>query len=854
MITNILDQNFADFASKVENIEKKVVPQRQRLDILADYYTNRVSANETELIEQYAEKLVSGGQPHTPDPRLYMRRDLLGLVQDAYALGTADALDDLKDVQFFDKKTSAEFALSPDDKLQRDIQKLQRDIQASQQIVRQTKTLNQYTNTLQALQQQAQTLNNTEAIERLNRLSEELQRLKIDSNIRSSAKLINQQLDKGQKPYDRLMQKLDQEKNDIEELRKEDPIYNDNRRLIRQRPLSVGDYATPQEYLVKRAIEEKLQYLENRRNSLADTPPIALDEDKDFFKWYAEKRLVPIANRYQIGLQDKNEEAKKIVTAYTQKLNNNTITQASKGEYTNRVINKILNIEEKVEDNIDQEEKKANKFNGSQQEKFKRDQRPIKRVQRVVATELAIAYNVGRLKAYLKAGIQYVTISTSMYSPKPCEYCLDTEKKSEDNPISIDSLLKRAYRNEGFDKDLNRPIEQRYLIHHPYCYCYYKPHPKRDPEDIQDSTGIYADPNSWKFILGAGLGVSLVFLAFALTTGRKIAPTIPRTIPTQLPARIPQAIPEIITDDVPTTIPVRAIKPTTLIGLPDLRANIENLSSDKQRIYANIVANTELPIDIRLSQLYTQAAEDGIQINTRDLRTLETTATKVQATKGAVRTFLNTNTNKLLGVYNRNKATMESRLKQEQDKINNINANSITKSDLDAITNSTKSFDKIFLDSQLKAIQKTKSIALDSFAKTEGKTKTADIRYREELQQAIDTLSSMESDLLEKQNQIKQIRSYTQQLKQSLTIIKQNRTAQIKQQIENTGYLLDTNNIQEAVQEYTDLLALLSDLPPTEIRKYQRSVQELNRRIKEAQGTNLKRFMGYTVAFSKYSI
>ncbi len=824
MITNILNQSFVDFAKIVEKEGEDNV-QRQRLDTLASYYTNRVSANETALITKYADSLVSGGQSHTPDPRLYMRRDLLGLVQDSYALGIADGMTDLEDVQFFDKKTSADFALSPDDKLQRDIDRLQRDIQASQQIVRQTKTLNQYTNTLQTLQNQAQALNNTQAIETLSGLSEDLQRLKTDSTVRGATRLVNQQLEKGKRQRQSIISDINQKQIEAKiDAKNEEYIYSGEKEYYDPTP-------DTQDYLVKRAIEEKLKYLQNRKESLAETPPVVLDEDKDFFRWYADKRLVPIANRYQQGLENKNNEALSIATKYTEEINKGTTTQAAKGTATDKIVRRMLNIEDKVQ----------------------AKGRPIKRVQRVVATELAIAYNVGRLKAYLKAGIQYVTISTSMYSPKPCEYCLDTEKKSEDNPISIASLLKRAYKNEGFDKDLNRPVESRYLVNHCFCYCYYKPHPKRDPEDKQDSTGIYTDPNSWKFILGAGLGVSLVFLAFALTTGRKIAPTITRTIPTQLPARILQPIPEIITDDVPTTIPVRAIKPTTLIGLPDLRASIENLPTDKQRIYANIVADTELPIDIRLSQLYTQAAEDGIQINTRDLRTLETTATKVEATKGAVRTFLNTNTNKLLGVYNRNKATMESRLKQEQDKIDNINVNTITKSDLDAITNSTKSFDKIFLDSQLKAIQKTKSIALNSFAKTEGKTKTADIRYREELQQAIDTLSSMESDLLEKQNQIKQIRSYTQQLKQSLTIIKQNRTAQIKQQIENTGYLLDTNNIQEAVQEYTDLLALLSDLPPTEIRKYQRSVQDLNRRIKEAQGIELKRFTYNIVGFSKYS-
>lgn len=1225
MITNILDQSFTDFAQKAKTIEKN--EQRVRLDTLADYYTNRISTNETELVTKYAETLVSGGQPHTPDPRLYMRRDLLGLVQDSYALGIADALVDLEDVQFFDKKTNAEFALTPDDKLQRDIAKLQRDIQASQQIVRQTKTLNQYTNTLQSLQNQAQALGNTQATQTLTGLAEDLQRLKIDSNIRSTTKLINQQLDKGQKPYDRLMQKLEQEKYDVEESRKEDPIYDDNGRLIKQRPITVGDYATPQEYLVKRAIEEKLKYLENRRDSLAETPPVVLDEDKDFFRWYADKRLIPIANRYQIGLEDKNEEAKKIVTDYTQKINNNTVTQASKGEYTNRVINKLLNIEEKVERNTDEEEKKANKFNGSQQERFKRDQRPIKRVQRVVATELAIAYNVGRLKAYLKAGIQYVTISTSMYSPDVCQYCEDTAVKTEEEPIKISSLLKNAYRNQGFNKDIQPKVSDlRYLPNHPYCFvdgtmvtmydilkgkeyqkniseivvgdyvkvptknkyqkvvqthknhygeylykirtntgqaitttgnhplwdgtdwreaqyfnvgdnlfthsfsdnsedersvriqqeykkcndvvftneseqqvcddgtesswytqdtqgdvnrkkqnqhqskttqlrsdesqqsikrcggekenvscnyredatttslqqtkqtpewqgnslqewiqresrtlcekrlgiqcrlgsskvrlkvrvresvaiirwqnlstrflfgglgcvhrserlldrgwqrevrslsgtvsrdqngsigqqelsttnqsfqglsrvciesfekfvepqfvynisvvddnmyfangilshncfCYYKPHPKRDPEDKQDSQGVYADPNSWKFILGAGLGVSLVFLAFALTTGRKIS--VPTTIPTRLPVRVPQAIPEIISETQPQSIPV-ITKPTQTIALPPsqlnpvnipfLRTIITKLDPNEIQDLAYVINDPSLNPNEKLAIILDIGASKGATVPDRAKEFTETLESIVQqVTKGSRRKFITEQTNRVQQTYDRNTQALATRIAQEQAKAQAIDPQNPTKSAIAGVSNSVKNINKTYIQSQLKSIQTTKQIALESYNKVADKTKSSDLKYKAELQQKLDTLSSMEQGLLEQKQVLGDIQEYLNDLVvPTKAVVRKTNKAVIQQQLSNTTAAVDrlidgsglttivdktmqTTRLQQAQEEYKKLLELLVDLSPAESSKYTKRVQDLNRRIEKAQGVELKRFMGNTASFGKYT-
>lgn len=850
MITNILNQSFSDFAKQAKTVlssdeEKAVVsPQRQRLDILADYYTNRVSNNETELITKYADALVSGGQPHPPDPRLYMRRDLLGLVQDSYALGIADALVDLQDVQFFASQTSADFAVSPDDKLQRDIQKLQRDIRASQNIVRQTKTLNQYTNTLQNLQQQAQTLNNTQATQTLNQLSEDLQRLKTESTVRAATRLVNQQLDKGQKPYDRLMQKLEQERYDVEESRKEDPIYDDNGRLIKQRPITVGDYATPQEYLVKRAIEEKLKYLENRRDSLADTPPIVLDEDKDFFRWYADKRLVPIANRYQIGLEDKNEEAKKIVSDYTQKINSNTVTQASKGQYTDRVIKKLLNIEEKVEDNIDEEEKKANKFNGSKQERFKRDQKPIKRVQRVVATELAIAYNVGRLKAYMKAGIQYVTISTSMYSEAPCKYCIDTEEKTRDNPISIASLLKRAYKNEGFNKDLNRPVESRYLVAHCYCMCYYKPHPKKDPEDKEDSAGIYADPNSWKFILGAGLGVSLVFLAFALTTGRKIS--VPRTVPSTLPVRVPQAIPQIVSNTQPQTIPVRAIPQSDLVSLPVLRQYIKNLSSEQQQDFADIITSSSMSQQEKIAALYTEAAAKGLNIEEKIGDIVDTIAQQIPLVKGVQRQFLQDQVAKIDNTFAIKSKLLLNNIDKQEQRLLSIIPDNPDKVTITSIRNVLRETDRKYIQNQLASIQKVEDLLLQSYKKTLGKTKPNDIEYRNELSENINKLQVYRQNLLEQQQRVKSIQ---QQLAGLKPLNKTQLRALVSDRIARVEAALDRDT-QEASRLYDSLLEFLISLPPTEANRYAAVVRRLRDKI---EPTQYKRYTGGLVAFSSMS-
>ena len=854
MITNITTQSFADFAQQAKNIEKNV--QRQRLDLLADYYTNRVSANETQLIEQYAAKLVSGGQPHPPDPRLYMRRDLLGLVQDSYALGIADALVDLQDVQFFASQTSADFAVSPDDKLQRDIQKLQRDIRASQNIVRQTKTLNQYTNTLQNLQQQAQTLNNTQATQTLNQLSEDLQRLKTESTVRAATRLVNQQLDKGQKPYDRLMQKLEQERYDVEESRKEDPIYDDNGRLIKQRPITVGDYATPQEYLVKRAIEEKLKYLENRRDSLADTPPIVLDEDKDFFRWYADKRLVPIANRYQIGLEDKNEEAKKIVSDYTQKINSNTVTQASKGQYTDRVIKKLLNIEEKVEDNIDEEEKKANKFNGSKQERFKRDQKPIKRVQRVVATELAIAYNVGRLKAYMKAGIQYVTISTSMYSEAPCKYCIDTEEKTRDNPISIASLLKRAYKNEGFNKDLNRPVESRYLVAHCYCMCYYKPHPKKDPEDKEDSAGIYADPNSWKFILGAGLGVSLVFLAFALTTGRKIVP--PTTIPIQTPrVNLPITTRQRMPDTIPVDVePLRTPQIKTVA--PDLRDPL-SIRSQYQTL---LESASQLPLpDLQRKALNFDLLEIIRDPNLDEVGKLM--KSELVVAKASTPEYANSVINtvakqagltkelyfgrfdKIARVFNKTvsaQPTIDKLAARVDGYVDNVDGK--------AIINAANNIEKTKIDKQLQPISLLRSDLSASLQRVSNKVnkKEADLSYIKDLESRIADLDNFATILRRQKTELQNIKASVRVVNKAVV----NQQVAVVQSVVDR-LAIDPLVLQEALDEYQDLLEMLVVLPQKEAVRYTAKRNELNRRIKKAQGIELKRFVGNVVGFSKYS-
>ena len=229
----------------------------------------------------------------------------------------------------------------------------------------------------------------------LNNIEQELQSLKNGNNVKSGLRMINQQLQRGKAQRRDIQEKI------------QDDINN-------ARKIPTDDY------LIKRAIEEKLQYLENRRDSLASTPPIVVDEDKEFFRWYADKRLIPIANRYQRDIEDRNKEAKEILTKYTEEVNKGTTTQTSKGAITDKVVRRLLNIEEKAD----------------------KQGRPLKRVQRVVATELAIAYNIGRLKAYMKAGIQYVTISTSLYSPKVCKYCDTTASQTEKQPIKISSILK----------------------------------------------------------------------------------------------------------------------------------------------------------------------------------------------------------------------------------------------------------------------------------------------------------------------------------------------------------------------------------------------------------------------------
>lgn len=823
MITNILNQSFVDFASQAKlgvTIEEKAVvsPQRQRIDLLADYYTNRVSKNEIQLIEQYANKLVDGKQPHTPDPRLYMRRDLLGLVQDSYALGIADALVDLEDVQFASKKTDAEFAVSPDDKLQRDIEKLQRDIQASQNIVRQTKTLDQYTRTLQTLQNQAQTLNNTQATQTLGQLSQQLDAIKTGSTVRAATRLVNQQLEKGNKQRQNIVDKIDEDVSNAQKVPTEDELTGQRMR--------VDTTPDTQDYLVKRAIEEKLKYLQNRRDSLASTPPIVLDEDKDFFRWYADKRLVPIANRYQQGIVDKNGEAKDIATKYTEEINKGTTTQAAKGAATDKIVRRLLNIEDKVP----------------------AKGRPIKRVQRVVATELAIAYNVGRLKAYMKAGIQYVTISTSNYSTNKCQYCKDTAAKTAEEPIKISSLLKNAYRNQGFNKDIEPKVSDlRYLPNHPYCYCFYKPHPKQDPEDKEETGGVYADSNSWKFILGAGLGVSLVFLAFALTSGRKITAVPPIKKPAVVPDIIETpSVVEVMPE--PIGLPQTGIKQDRRVAL-DLRNITRDIGqavpmSDLQFFELdNRIIEVLRDQDTTLVDKISMISEISESILGQDIspvlnRIINNTARKA----GVIKALYFKRFDKIQNDYN--KLNIDDLIRRQQQKVDGY----VDKVTGDSARRVLNKFEKD-INKQLISLDQLSSDMSDSIIRVnnKGNRKPADTQYLE--------------DLIEKSRQLEVIRNELQSKKDNISIAKGSirivDKSLLQQQIANTQSIVerlatDISVLEDAQDEYQDLLEMLLTLPRKESIKYKKVQDDLNRRIKSAQGINLKRFMGNISNFTKY--
>ena len=820
MLTNILAQDFSNFA---KNIEKKGV------DILLDYYVQRVSDNETTLVTQYATKLLDNKAPHIPDPRIYLRQNLLSLVQDSYALGITDGYKALEDVQFSYEKTVVDFALDPNDKLQKDINKLQRDIEQSQNIVRQTKTLNQYTKTLQGLQNQAQTLGNTQATQTLGQISQQLQTLKTDNTVRAATGLINKQLDKGNKQRTDIVDNISYTQREAIADQKLEELRTGERQ---PKPDLTPD---TQDYLIKRAIEEKLKYLQNRKDTLANTPPVVLDEDKDFFRWYAQKRIVPIANRYQQGIVDKNSEVKTILTDYTEKTNKGTITQVAKGDYQQRIINKILNIEGKVKDKT----------------------RPIKRVQRVVATELAIAYNVGRLKTYLKAGIQYVTISTSMYSSKPCDYCVDTEQRSLQQPIKISSLLKNAYRNDGFknktayEAGRNIPIEQRYLVSHPNCHCIYLPNSKKDEIQEPESQGVYADPNSWKFILGTGLGVSLVFLAFALTTGKKIV--IPETIPLTVPKI---NLPIVSRQRMPDTVPidVEPLWRTPGILAPDLR---NPLSIRKQ--YQTLLDNaSKLPIselernelifelleiirDPSLTPLVVLAKSEVAISKASTPEAGNSIINVVAKAAGLTRKLYFARFDKVADAFN-NRISPEGNIIKLQNKVKQV----LSKVDGDAVIRTANNIEKTSIDAQIKPIYLLRSNLADSLKivlKKENK-KQSDLNYISDLGDRIRDLDNFTAILQRQKRKIQNIRD-------SVVIVDK---PMLMQQISNAQATVDrlsgdSSLLQEAQDQYQDLLEMLLALPQKEAAKYNATRNELNRRIKSAQGITLKRFVGDIVEF-----
>jgi len=831
MITNITTQSFADFTKIVE--EKAVV--RQQIDTLASYYTDRVSANETTLIEQYAAKLVSGGQPHTPDPRMYMRQNLLSLVQDSYALGINDGYKALEDVQFSYKKTVVDFALDPNDKLQRDINKLQNDIQQSQQVVRQAKTLNQYTKTLQALQQQAQTLDNTQATQTLTGLSQQLQSLKTGNTVKSVGKLINQQLQKGGTQQQQAQNTVTQQ-------------------------IAIQGQPNTQDYLIKRAIEEKLNYLQNRKDALTNTPPIVLEEDKDFFRWYAQKRIVPIANRYQMQLEDRNNEAKQIVTEYTEKIGAGTINQTAKGTYTDKVVRKILNIEDESEDKYIKRAQQNAKLTGIYVDPFKQEPlrtRPIKRVQRVVATELAIAYNVGRLKTYLKAGIQYVTISTSMYSNKPCSYCVDTEEKSLQKPIKISSLLKNAYRNDGFKNktaykgERNVPIEQRYLVSHPYCMCIYMPSSKTDDIQEPESQGVYTDPNAWKFILGSGLGVSLVFLAFALTTGKKIQ--IPTTIPPIVPIL---KLPSVRINNAPITVPIDTALPV-ISSIARINPNRRQPISFRS-IFNDILdflTTSDIPEEQQASfieRMFERSRNNMdnvenllyIQSELGDITSPEIAkrvVDKIAEKRGLKKKLYFSRFDKVASRFNKTVSAQGN-----IDKLRNRVQQVLSKVDGETIIRTANNIEKTSLDSQLASIYPLRLDLAYSLKRVLAKVdkKESDLSYIKGMENRTRDLDNFTAILQRQKRQLDNIRS-------SVVIVDK---AMLMQQISNTQSVVDrlasnSSLLQEAQDHYQDLIEMLLTLPQKEAIKYNAIRNELNRRIKSAQGITLKRFTDAIVEF-----
>lgn len=814
MITNIATQDFSTFAAQI-----KEDSTRRRLDILADYYSQRVSNNEITLVEQHAKKLVENPaqSTHTPDPRLFMRRDLLGLVQDAYALGTADAIDDIAKMQ----DPEADFAsfLTPEQRLQSEIAKLQKEVEQSRKITRQAKTLQQYTKTLQALQKKATVLGNTESLQTLSNIEQELQSLKNDNNVKSGLRLLNQQLQRGEAQRKDIQEKIQDDIDNRMQYIGEDPVTGE-----RGRPSSV----TPEvdDYLIKRAIEEKLQYLENRRNLLANTPPIVLDEDKEFFRWYADKRLIPIANRYQRDIEDRNKEAKQILTKYTEEVNKGTTTQAAKGAITDKVVRRLLNIEDK--------------------DKVMYKRKPLKRVQRVVATELAIAYNIGRLKAYLKAGIQYVTISTSLYSPEVCKYCDTTASQTEEEPIKISSILKFNYENRKgnknrFNKDAKPNIaDLRYLPNHPYCYCHYKPHPRRDPEDKAESAGVYSDPNSWRFILGAGLGVSLVFLAFALTSGRKIAaPTIPAITP---PVKVP--IPDVASPP-PTTVKQLPATIRPAVGL-ELRFLLEDLADIPLTPKQRSVVKLDLEDILSKNQGDLQAALSDVEDLLSKVKTpeyakdvLDTIATK----RGLEKELYYARYTKL---YNQYTKTLSAQ--PDIDRLANRVESYVNPQTGAAITRAANNIEKSRVDKKLKPLSLLRQDLQKALVATD------DLQYKAGLQERITQLDSFIATLENQKLQLDNVRANIFVVNKA--VINQRITAlqALVDRLENNKDLLE-----EAIADYEDLLEMLVTLPEKDLAKYVKAQADLKRRIQKVRGVELKKFMRHTADFTtspscKYSV
>ena len=806
MITNLVSQSLAGFAAAVT---LKPTKQEEDFTVLENHAVGYISQAEITALTAYANKLDIDAP--IPDSRTLMRQALLQTIQDGYALGVLHGYED--HAKF---SAATDLVLFASNDLDAGIRILDRDL--SQDIVRQPKTLDRYTRQLDTIQQQV--------------------------------------VDSGRDDLGGTLEDLNRKLNNARTKANLDPL---RRGLIKgiARGNEARDSINNSDTILQRAIEEKVKYLKTQRDGIGQTPPIVLPDDKEFFQWYERYRVQPIVQRYQNKTNANGDDARKIIVEYTEEINKTSATGLLKKQFQQRVLKRLLPIEQDT-----------NNDPSIAQDRLRTS--PLGRVQRVVITELATAYNIGRLRAFIESGVEYVTISNDRErGNNPCSFCEDAAALSVDNPIRISDILVRGDMKQ-YRTPIKSPSNLRYLVFHPFCKCYYVPSDQRDDPDTVKSVPVVDQPTEQsvlKFILGAGLGIGLIYLAFALTNRKLVQKVLQETtdiVPAPVTAlRVdPVAPPTSLIDDIVADNRPRQLPPSVRPAINLEPSAFDNLPFAVRERIRPIALDPALPEIEKNTQVFEILVNAEVRINPGLARIGQPDRRSINEIKKAQRLALSNIFGALDRDYQRNVDVYTAKLQAVSRKIQPLDNPNIpdikTLKEVTIQERELRSISNVFLKPAIAKRDKIVDRLAASMQKVVARTTNVarDTDYLDELESYMTRLDNQRR--LQETAQgtyIKDAARRLQNIKQSITedltfygARLDAMSPEIDDLIVNLQAGVSVPNAREVYTRYLDEIVKYTEIDGN-VKKYQRKVQRLRSLIPPA---DYKRYQGLAT-FGKYS-